>query len=568
MSVLLGRTSRAEVRLSAEERSQHMQIVGASGTGKSKLLEAMVRQDIMAGRGLCLIDPHGALVDEIVAWCASRGLDRQRRVRVIRPAEAGWSLGFNPLRSDGITEPIVRVDAMVAACAQVWGGEDMASTPRLKKTLRAIFYVLAVRGLTITEAPLLTSAGLANLRHQLTDNLPDPVFDILWQDLNGLSRREFVEVFESTNNRIGEFLTSRIVRRILGQREDTLDLRRAMDEGDILLFNLVPGSGLSADNVRLLGTLLTSEFRLCALQREVAFAKRHPFTLYIDECHDFLTSDVERMLDQTRKFGLHLVLAHQRLGQLRDRSPGIYNGVMTGGQTKVVFGGLTDEDAEIMAREVFRSSFNLERPKHVLDKPIVVDEVPYWLEAETDAEGGSHTNTTSCSYSSGGSLGEASGSAELFNVEAQVRGTTNVSSTSTGAFETMGTADAHARSDSWSSARGRAQTFKPVRQTMATAVHSLEEELHFAIVKLRELPKQAAVVKRRGRPPVRFRPSTIASPLSAPTRVSAFIERTLLATPFLAPADQVDEAMASRRRGFHPKSDSDAQAADAEFWSE
>jgi len=568
MPLSLGRSRRREVRLSNEERSRHIQMVGASGTGKSKLIEGMIRQDILAGRGLCLIDPHGALVDEIVTWCASRGLDRHRRIRVIEMSEATWSFGFNPLRLDGVIEPIVRVDAMVAACAQVWGGEDMAGTPRLKKTLRAVFYALAMRGLTIAEAPALTSSSMATVRRGLTDGLPDSVFNVLWQDLNALSRREFVEVFESTNNRIGEFLTSPLVRRMLGQREHTLDLRESMDAGDILLFNLVPGTGLSADNVRLLGTLLTSEFRLCAMQRDVAFAQRHPFTLYIDECHEFLTSDVERMLDQTRKFGLHLVLAHQRLGQLRDRSPGIYNEVMTGGQTKIVFGGLTDDDAEIMAREVFRSSFNLERPKHILDKPIVVDEVPYWLESETDTESSSSTFSTSETSSWGSSSAISEGSSEHFDEYDRDRGSGSVSSRSDGSFESYGSTQSSSETTGQSRSRGRSQTLKPVRQIMATAVHSLEEELHLAIVKLRELPKQAAIVKRRGHPPVRFRPSDVKGPLVSGGRVADFVGRVRTATPFISSAEDADQELIARSDALGGTSSSQGKTAETEFWTE
>jgi hypothetical protein len=124
MSVTLGKSRRGEVRLTDEERSWHIQILGGSGRGKSFLLESMIRQDILAGRGLCLIDPHGTLADQVVEWCASRRLDEFRRVHVIDAADLAWSASFNPLRLDGVSDPSVRVDYMVAACAQVWGGED------------------------------------------------------------------------------------------------------------------------------------------------------------------------------------------------------------------------------------------------------------------------------------------------------------------------------------------------------------------------------------------------------------------------------------------------------------
>src|SRR6202000_359986 len=158
MSVVLGRRRRGEVRRSAEERSWHTHILGGSGRGKSSLMQLMIRQDILAGRGLCLIDPHGILADEVIEWSASRRLNDFRRIHIIEASDLDWSASFNPLRLDGVSDPSVRVDAMVAACAQVWGGEDSNRTPLLRKCLTAVFYALALRGLTLVEATELVSS--------------------------------------------------------------------------------------------------------------------------------------------------------------------------------------------------------------------------------------------------------------------------------------------------------------------------------------------------------------------------------------------------------------------------
>ena len=565
MSLTLGRSRRNAVVLTDDERSRHVQAVGASGTGKSKLLEGMIRQDILRGRGLCLIDPHGALVDDIVAWCASRNLHTHRRIHVIRAADSAWSVGFNPLSLEDGGEPSVRIDAVVHACAQVWGGTDMNATPRLKRTLRAVFYALATRGLTLTEAPSLTTASLSRVRHELTGDLPDYVFHQLWEDFNGLSRREFVEVFESANNRLTEFLASPVIRRILGQRQHTLDLRSVMDRGDIVLISLLPSGGLSHDNTRLLGTLLTSEFFLRAVERDVAYAARHPFTLYVDECYDYLTSDIERMLDQTRKFGLHLVLSHQRLSQLRQRSEAVYSGVMTGAQTKIVFGGLADEDAEVMAREVFRSSIRLERPKHVLDKLVVVDEVPYWLESESETAGAGQTYSTSEATSWSTTTASSLNVTDRLSVNDEALGYQVAEGESEAQTRggTSGYTEANTRSRS--TTRGRAQTWKPVRQWMPTALYSLEEELHLAIVKLRELPKQAAIIKRRGSLPVRFVPESVVSPLVRPERIGAFVEESRTRSAYMMPAAVVDAELAGRGAD---KARDGTEPIIEEFWSE
>lgn len=573
MAFAVGTTRRGKpITLSAEERSRHVHIVGASGTGKSKLMESMIRQDILAGRGLCLIDPHGTLADAIVQFCASRQLQGARRIHVIEPADAGWSVGFNPLRLDGVTEAAARVDAMVSACAQVWGGENATSTPLLKKCLRAVFYALAVREQTLLEAvELINSTDPRATRRLLTENLPDYVFDSLWRDFNGLSRREFAEQFASTNNRLIEFLSSPIVRRIVGQREHALDLKQIMDNGEILIVNLAPRSSLSPDNARLLGTLLTSELFLLALARDEDIARRRPFYLYIDECYDYLTSDIERMLDQTRKFGLHLVLAHQRLGQLRDRSEAIYNGVMGGGQTKIVFGGLEDDDAEIMARQIMRDSFNLERPKRVLDKPVVVDEVPFWLESESEGE----SETTSRSVSNSFATTETSGTAEsasehyevLDNTSPELRGVALGSGAFTGAATTMGTGTSEGYATTRSHAQGRAQTLKPVRMTMPTAVYSLQEEIHMAIVKLRELPQRAAVLKRRGRTAIRVRAPEIKTSLAGPELVERFVSNARLASPYLSPMAVVDAEILTRQTELiEGRLAGTPATADEQFW--
>ncbi len=571
MSVALGGLGKNKtLRLTDEERSRHVHVIGASGTGKSKMLESMIRQDITAGRGLCLIDPHGTLADAVLQWCAATGMQDFRRIHVVEPSELGWCAGFNPLRTDGLTETAVRVDAMVAACAQVWGGENANATPLLKKCLRAVFYALTVRGLTLAEAPLLTnSSSLA--RRRLIADLPDPIFDAVWRDFEALPQRMFFEQFSSTNNRLLEFLSSPIVRRIVGQKDGALDLKAVMDGNEIVIVNLASKGALSADNARLLGTLLTSELFLQALERDPAAAKAHPFTLYVDECYDFLTSDIERMLDQTRKFGLHLVLSHQRLGQLRERSEGIYNGVMTGGQTKVVFGGLTDDDAEVMAREIMRSTFDLERPKHVLDKPVVVGEEAVWLGAE------SWTNSSTVGVSTGGNSGSGAGfgssqtltesyAAPGFLSRGALTGTTEVMGTSANQSEFSGSSWSETASRGEARTTGRAQTLQSIRQVMPTAVYSLEELQHQAILKLRELPNRAAIVRRRGKPPVQIRTAEIRPALASPERVQAFLQTARVKSPYVIEAGQADAEVASRSGGSLPPKT--ARSDEDEFWSE
>jgi hypothetical protein len=434
-----------------------------------------------------------------------------------------------------------------------------------------LFHALAANQLTLVESVELTSSlDPMALRKRLTSTLENPVYSAYWRDFLALSRRDFEERFSSARRRLLRFLGSPTLRRILGQKKNTLNIRRIMDDGEILLVNLAPKGSVSAENGRLLGALLLSELRLAALARDPVTSRRRPFSLYVDECYDYLTGDVERMLDETRKFGLHVILAHQRLGQLRARSPEIYNGVMAGGQTKIVFGGMSDDDAEVMAREVYRSSINLERPKHVLNKPIVVDEVPYWLESEssTDGRSDSWSETETSSWSS--TTGSSESASQGYSIDGDELGSSAAFGSSSSESVGGGSSSTRGGSTISSTTHGRSRTLKPVRVTMPTAVYSLDEELHLAIVKLRELPNRAAILKRRGHFPVRFRPATVQPAVAWPELVGDFMERVRIDSPYISPASQAEAEIATRMDAMKssPADTDTGRPSEEPFWVE
>src|SRR5574340_256983 len=162
-----------------------------------------------------------------------------------------------------------------------------------------------------------------------------------------------------------------------------------MDEGHVLLVNLASRNKISDDNARLLGTLIVNDLFINARCRPKG---SRPFYLYIDECARFINDDIGRILDEGRKFGLHLTLAHQHLNQLKKAGEDIYSSVMTDAKTKVVFGGLDIEDAEILARKMFLGELDLEEPKGILNKQTVVGYLKTWVQ--------------NYSHSSGSALGE------------------------------------------------------------------------------------------------------------------------------------------------------------------
>lgn len=552
--IKIGRRGGRDFTIEAEPLSRHVHVVGASGTGKSRFLEYVARQHIDRRHGLCVIDPHGSLADGLVAYCASLDADlRGRRIHVVDIADPEWCLGFNPLSGDGLVDPTLRADTMVDTVSEVWGGEDINTRPLIATNLDLVFYALVSNRLTLVEASALTrTKDDEDIRGLLTSRLPDFVYDEYWRDVRALKDHELRESFGSTRRRLLRFLRPAI-RRMVGQSKTTINLRRVMDEGEILIINLA-GKGVVSDEVsRVIGAMLLAEFRLAAMTRTVELGRRHPYYVIVDECYDYLTGDVERSLDETRKFGLHLTLAHQRLGQLRRRSELIYNGVMGGAQTKVVFGGLADEDAEIMAREIMRSSFDLERPKHSMDRPVVVGYERIWLRGYNTSDGYVDTAGTVEGENWAAQSGASTAAGQTFAIDADG----NQTPYPVAMQQVSGTSDAFSRGGfiaktgshgtTHNDGRSTQEALGPILQTMATQLHTLEEEVHRAIVTLREQPNQRAIVKLRGQKAKGVTIPNVREALVRPERVEAFLARVKERSAYLTPTHLAEAEIEQRR---------------------
>lgn len=363
----IGLADGRKIRLSQKRRSTHLHIMGASRQGKSKFIEHCIREDIMAGHGVCLIDPEGDLYEKVVSWCAKNNIDRIAKVHLFDPTEADWRFRFNPLFVHQGEKPRHRVDNVIDALAQVWGGEDSKNTPAIRTTLRAIFTVLIEHGYSLAEAFYLTSTrDPYEIVEQLTGRLPNPIIAEMWDGYKqaaAKSPREHQIEFSGARRRFGELLDDEEIRQIFASYNDPIDFKKCMDEGDIVLINLSP-EAMGDDPARAFGALFVREMFYASSRRNTKTAQEKPFYAYIDECGDYLTNDIPRILARSAKRGLHLVLAHQWLEQLRERGNGIYHGVM-GIQNKVIFGGISDEDAGILADQLSEQSMiwnNLYKP--------------------------------------------------------------------------------------------------------------------------------------------------------------------------------------------------------------
>ena len=509
--------------------------------GKTKFLEQMVREDILAGHGLCFIDPHGEVYKNILEWCSANGVDKFRRIHLIDATLSNWRTGFNPLQRYEGEQSLDRVDHMIEALAQVWGGEQSLDTPSIRTVLRALLTVLIENNHTLAEAfPLTRLTDTDAVRAFLTSEITSPIVQELWEGYKQTARkapREFLIEFGGARRRLAELLHDDHVREMLGQIQCAIDFRKCMDDGDIVLVNLSENA-MGDARARAIGALLIRELFLVAKRRDVEYAKTHPFYLYVDECADFLTDDIKKLLGQTRKFGLHAILAHQWLQQLRDASDAIYFGVM-GIQSKVVFGGLQDPDAALIADELFRTEYDIEMPVEALIKPTVVRYVQTWLshwsetatEGEVESEGDTSVEASSTMES------------QRFDVDGfPVGGITAGTGTGTAVTLSRSGASVSMRSRG----EGQSEAYLPVLEDRPTAVHGLETIRHLAIARLRSIPKQQAIVKAIGLPSFDMTAFTIHEPVVHPQSLAAFTDRLMRASPYAIPASDAKRALAHR----------------------
>ena len=444
----------------------------------------MIRNDIANDNGLCLIDPHGYLYNDILSWCESKKmLDRQRNKKIIlfNPSEEKWTFGFNPLQVSS-SDISYHVDAMVKAVATAWGGENTDRTPLLKRCLRVLFHCLAEKKLSLLEANYLINPTDELVRTYLTSDIQDPTIRQQWEYFNKLKPKQFYDEFGSTINRMMEFLSSPIIREIIGQTERTINFRKIMDEGFVLLVNLASADRISDDNARLLGSLFVNDLFMKAKGRPEG---SRPFYLYIDECALYINDDIRRILDEGRKFGLHLVLAHQHLAQLKKAGEEVYSAVMNTAKTKVVFGGLAAEDAEVLAKQLYLGELDFEEAKESLNKPTVIGYIKGFLE-----------NYSSGSVSSRGEgsatvTGQTCGHTDTFGNElAQIPGSTAKSES-----ESQSGSRSYSFAETENQSAGGSEALIPQLEDRPSQVYSLEEQIYRGMAIMVNQPTRHAVVK-------------------------------------------------------------------------
>ncbi len=361
----------ATLTFSRTERDKHLYVCGGTGTGKSKFLEHLIRQDILAWRksrcGLLVLDSHGSLYDSLIQWLAWHKIDRP--IVPIDLRQDDWVVSYNLLRQRRDMDPAVLIDNITDAMAYVWGQGGTDQTPLFARWIGNIIRTLYERKLTLIESEFLIDRVAKQMRYILTADLSDKSARQDWQFANTLSPRDFESQVGSTINRLQRFIRNKTMRSMFGLPDVSLDLGRALEEGQIILVSLATERAkVSKENAELFATLLLSDLWTAAQER----GKREgvkPFYVYLDEFQRFVTPTIADNLDEARGYGLHLTMAHQFPNQLLDRGENgrrVYNSIMENASSKVVFRLTHEENLSVMAKWLFMGVMNPDEIKHEL----------------------------------------------------------------------------------------------------------------------------------------------------------------------------------------------------------
>jgi len=339
------RNRRQRFGIKQDDRRRHMYIIGKTGMGKSVLQENMIINDIWAGHGVAVVDPHGDLVEKVIKYIPT---DRINDVIYFNPADTSHPIAFNVVEK---VEPEFRhlvASGLIGIFQKLWAD---SWGPRLE-------YILRNAILAILDYPSSTLMGVTRMlsdkpfRKKVIEKIQDPVVKAFWvNEFAGYADKFASEAVSPIQNKVGQFLSSSLIRNIVGQIKSSIDLRDIMDNQKILLLNLSKGH-IGEDNSALLGAMMITKMQLAAMSRvDTPEEERKDFYLYVDEFQNFATSSFANILSEARKYRLNLIMAHQYIAQLAlGESSSVWPAVQGNVGTLIVF-RVGAADAEILIKE-------------------------------------------------------------------------------------------------------------------------------------------------------------------------------------------------------------------------
>ncbi|MDO1560114.1 type IV secretion system DNA-binding domain-containing protein [Brevundimonas sp. 2R-24] len=328
------------------DRLLHVHIIGKTGVGKSRLLESLVRQDIEAGRGFALVDPHGDLAARV--WESASNAERDR-ITYLNGPDPRQPYGYNPLRRVRDDRIPLAASGLLETLRKLWPN---AWGVRMEHVLRNSLYALLERD----DVDLTDILGLYNdkkFRVRVARDIRNDVVREFWKvEFENYPARLRAEAIAPIQNKLGALLSDPTLHRIFVAPASDIRFRPLMDEGRGLLVNLSRGE-LGEDASQILGGFIVSTIAMAAFSRaNMPEPERRPFFLYVDEFQSFTTLAFVNMMAELRKYGVGLTLAHQHLHQLE---PDIRHAVLGNAGTLIAF-RVGAEDAPFIGAE-FQPTF-------------------------------------------------------------------------------------------------------------------------------------------------------------------------------------------------------------------
>ncbi|MDB4020161.1 DUF87 domain-containing protein [Planktomarina temperata] len=585
-------TNAKDERLSVNyaQRAAHMHVIGRTGSGKSRFLAGLLKQDIIANRGLCLLDPHGELVEYLLSWMTWDSIGKlvaeTKPIRLITLDDPTTTFCFNPLAINHPEEAHGASSIVVDAFTKIYGGDNPTDTPLIKDVMGVICKVLALQGLPLAAAESFLDISQIEVRHMIADNTPDPYLRARAMQFAEMNAREYREAVESTTRRFNSFFEIPLFRRIFSSTENTIDFRSAIENGDMLLFDLRKRSKRFGDLERNAFGQFIVNYITATVQERDTLPKPRPFNLYIDEVQNFVSPDIGNVLEECRKYGLFLTLAHQHLQQLLDAGEGIYHGVMSCSLLKTVF-QTTFHDAHILCDELFADEIDFEKVKESLTAPQVIghrlrtlqggsrgettgtNEVEALTETDTRARGltnstgrgGGSTSGAGSVASEGmvsgidsGFLSSGAGDAlsmntgsGLSNFDAnseswqEMQGETDMEGKALGRGTAKGRSEQSSWSENWS------QTLEPIIKMVASQTHGLEEQRYALARRISTLPQRTAYFGIAGRGIMKIQSLPNPDMPAMPLAQAKLVQKLTQNTPFVIPVEAGETAAQNLR---------------------
>jgi len=352
--------------IKTDDRRRHMYLIGKTGMGKSNCLENMAIYDIQHGRGIALVDPHGESVEKVIKFVPK---SRINDVVYFNPSDLNYPIAFNVLEKVAPEYRHLVASGLLGVFKKIWAD---SWGPRLE-------YVLNNAILALLEYPGSTLLGIMRIlidkdfRKKVIGRISDPVVKSFWvNEYSKYPDRFQSEAIAPIQNKVGRFLSSSMMRNIVGQVKSSIDLRKIMDEKKILLLNLSKGR-IGEDNSALLGAMIITKLQLAVMSRvDMPEDQRNDFYLYVDEFQNFATESFVNILSEARKYRLNLILAHQYIQQLDEKvAAGIFGNVGT-----ICCFRVGAEDAEFLEKEFeprFMQNDLVNLPKFQLYLRLMID---------------------------------------------------------------------------------------------------------------------------------------------------------------------------------------------------